>query len=75
MKEFGYEVDILYPKKTDKDLYLRLFTQCERYSIKFVDIDVINYLNKYDLVIDSIFGFSFKGEIRQPFDKIIKVSD
>jgi NAD(P)H-hydrate epimerase len=73
MKDFGYDVDILYPKKMEKDLYLRLIQQCERYSIKFVNIDVIDNLNDYDLILDSIFGFSFKGEVRSPFDKIIKV--
>jgi NAD(P)H-hydrate epimerase len=57
----------------EKDLYLRLIQQCERYSIKFVNIDVIDNLNDYDLILDSIFGFSFKGEVRSPFDKIIKV--
>jgi NAD(P)H-hydrate epimerase len=73
LKEFGYDVDILYPKKTDKELYLRLIQQCENYSIKFVENDVIEKLNEYDLIIDSIFGFSFKGDVRPPFDKIIKV--
>ena len=73
LKEFGYDVDILYSKKTDKDLYLRLIQQCERYSIKLVENDVIDNLNEYDLIIDSIFGFSFTGDIRPPFDKIIKV--
>ena len=61
-------MSILYPKKTEKDLYLRLVKQCENYMIKFEDD--LN-IKEYDLIIDSIFGFSFKGEIRFPFDKII----
>ncbi len=73
LKEFGYDVDILYPKKSDKELYLRLIQQCEKYSIKFVENDVIKNFDQYDLIIDSIFGFSFKGDIRPPFDKIIEV--
>ena len=36
------------------------------------DCDKIN--GDYDLIVDGIFGFSFNGEIRSPFDKIIKVS-
>jgi NAD(P)H-hydrate epimerase len=47
--------------------------QCEKYSINFVDEKVIENLDSYDLIIDSIFGFSFKGDIRPPFDKIIQV--
>lgn len=54
-------------------MYLRLIQQCEKYSIKFVENDIIQDLDQYDLIIDSIFGFSFKGDIRPPFDKIIKV--
>ncbi len=71
MKEFGYDVEIYYPKRTEKDLFLRLIAQCEKYSINFQDDEVIQKLEKYDLIIDSIFGFSFKGDIRIPFDKII----
>ena len=70
LKEFGYEVDILYPKKTEKELCLRLVKQCEKYCINFTkELDC----EKYDLIIDSIFGFSFKGIIREPFGEIIKV--
>ncbi len=64
-------MEILYPKKTEKDLYLRLVRQCEKYSIEFQNEEVIDKFDEYDLVLDSIFGFSFKGEIRAPFDKII----
>ncbi len=33
-------------------------------------------LNTFDLVIDAIFGFSFKGDtVRAPFDKIIEAID
>ncbi len=27
--------------------------------------------DKYDLILDSIFGFSFKGAPRPPFDRIL----
>lgn len=72
LKEFGYDIEILYPKQTEKELYLRLIKQCENYTIKFISDSDLD-LGQYDLIIDSIFGFSFKGDIRQPFDKIIKV--
>jgi len=32
---------------------------------------VHNFLG-FDLILDGIFGFSFKGDIRAPFDSIIK---
>ena len=35
LKEFGNEVDILYPKRNTKnELYKRLVIQCENYEIK-----------------------------------------
>lgn len=30
-------------------------------------------LNTFDMIIDAIFGFSFSGEIREPFLTIINV--
>eukprot|EP01132_Coremiostelium_polycephalum_P000558 gene558-703_t len=71
---FGYNVDILYPKRTDKDLYKNLLLQCEGSGVKIIDeLPSLEVLEKrYNLVIDSIFGFSFKGEIRAPFNTIIQ---
>ncbi len=30
-------------------------------------------IHEHDVVLDGIFGFSFKGEVRAPFDAVIKV--
>jgi hypothetical protein len=30
-------------------------------------------LHEHDVVLDGIFGFSFKGEVRAPFDTVLKV--
>ena len=71
LKEFGYEIDIYYPKPNVKNpLFKRLISQCEAYEIKIISNETINYSN-YSFFIDAIFGFSFKGEIRQPFKNII----
>ena len=45
--------------------------QCENMDISF--IDDLPDINKdtYDYILDGIFGFSFQGEIRSPFDTII----
>lgn len=29
--------------------------------------------NDNDLIVDALFGFSFTGEIRSPFDQVIQV--
>ena len=79
LKEFGNEVDILYPKKNTKNaLYTRLITQCENYEIKISEKiydnkeDYEKIFKNYDIMVDALFGFSFKGEIRQPFKTIIE---
>ena len=79
LKEFGNEVEILYPKKNTKNpLYERLITQCQNYGI-LINEKILETKEKYekifeqnDIIIDALFGFSFKGEIRQPFKTIIE---
>jgi len=79
LKEFGNEVDILYPKRNTKnELYKRLVTQCENYEINMMDKtyetkeEYEQLYDKYDFIVDALFGFSFKGEIRQPFKTMIE---
>lgn len=67
-------MQVCYPKQTDKPLYHGLVKQLESLSIPFVEADKIlegQLRGKYDLIIDSIFGFSFKGAPRPPFDHIL----
>ena len=79
LKEFGNEVEILYPKKNTKNpLYERLITQCQNYGI-LLNEKIFETKEEYekifeqnDIIIDALFGFSFKGEIRQPFKTIIE---
>ena len=79
LKEFGNDVEILYPKKNTKNpLYERLITQCKNYEI-LINEKILETKEEYekifeqnDIIIDALFGFSFKGEIRQPFKTIIE---
>ena len=71
---FGYDVQICYPKRTDKPLYHGLVTQCQALGIEFVEVDQVvsdPLDSKADIVIDAMFGFSFKGQPRPPFDSLI----
>ena len=68
---------VSYPKRTDKPLYKGLVTQLESLSIPFLDAEQLQQhalAEQYDLVLDSMFGFSFKGAPRPPFDKLLEVS-
>ncbi|KAM4013319.1 NAD(P)H-hydrate epimerase [Anomaloglossus baeobatrachus] len=74
LKLFGYEPAVYYPKRTNKTLFENLTTQCQKMDIPFLsefpeEADVID--GAYNLVIDAIFGFSFKGAVREPFGSIL----
>ena len=69
----GYTSVIYYPKRTAKDIYRILVAQCEKLGISFLaelpsasEIDL-----EYRVVVDAIFGFSFKGSARAPFDSVL----
>uniref|UniRef100_A0A1L8DZV7 NAD(P)H-hydrate epimerase n=1 Tax=Nyssomyia neivai TaxID=330878 RepID=A0A1L8DZV7_9DIPT len=70
----GYKPVIYYPKQTATVLYQNLTHQCEKMNIEFVqeaptkeEID-----EKYSIVIDALFGFSFKPPVRESFAAIMK---
>lgn len=71
----GHRCDIYYPKRTDKDLYKNLVTQCESFidSIQFIhecpSTETIN--QEYRLIVDALFGFSFHPPVRDSFIPII----
>ncbi|ELR25301.1 proteinbinding protein, partial [Acanthamoeba castellanii str. Neff] len=64
---------IHYPKRTDKQLYRNLVKQCECMEIPFID-QLPDRLEDYDLIVDAIFGYSFKPHsgVRPPFDAVLK---
>jgi hydroxyethylthiazole kinase-like uncharacterized protein yjeF len=74
LSHFGFKPTIVYPKQTDKKLYVGLLKQCENLDIEILkdmpDTSAINH--RYGLIIDSVFGFSFSGDsLRSPFDQVI----
>jgi len=73
LKMFGYNPKIYYPKKSEKPLFKSLVTQCEKMDIPFInDIPTATQIDaEYKLVVDAIFGFSFKGNARPPFGDVL----
>jgi len=71
LKLWGYNPSIYYPKPSSKPLFKGLETQLKNLDIEF--ISSLNSISNYQLIIDSIFGFSFSaaGGIRPPFDQVI----
>ena len=67
--QFGYSPTVVYPKRPSKPLFVNLATQMEMNGIPLLDA-LPSPLNA-DVVLDAIFGFSFKGAVRAPFDTIL----
>jgi len=49
-----------------------LVTQCKALEVVFVDALPKQIHGQFEVILDAIFGFSFTGSVRSPFDKILK---
>lgn len=49
-----------------------LVTQMHAFKIPLIDQLPDSIADHYQLIVDAIFGYSFKGDIRPPFDAILK---
>ncbi|KAI1320122.1 NAD(P)H-hydrate epimerase [Mortierella claussenii] len=71
LSHFGYQLKVYYPKRPDKPVNNNLMKQCIELDIPFVDTPESG-LQESDVVVDAIFGFSFTGDVRQPFVSAIQ---
>jgi NAD(P)H-hydrate epimerase len=68
-----YECVIVYPKRSNKEHFVNLVKQCQDVGILLLEeMPNSEEMKTYDAIADSIFGFSFKGEPREPFATIMK---
>lgn len=69
---------LFYPKQGKNEFYQRLLKQCDNLGIPEIgpgesaEAAFEKELERTDLVMDAIFGFSFEGEPRPPFDTVIR---
>ncbi len=70
---FNYKCSLYYPKRTDNQLYKDLLHQCKTMDIELLeDCPALEATNKeYGLIVDSLFGFSFKPPVRESFKQIM----
>jgi len=73
---FGYQPTIWMPKPGSKDIYKRLQAQCTNMKITTIppssDASTLrDALARSDVILDAIFGFSFKPPVRPPFDEAL----
>ena len=76
LHHFGYDVQVCYPKRTPKPIYEGLVTQLETLGVEFLHVDDVKseaLVVTHDVVVDALFGFSFRGEPRHPFDELLEI--
>ena len=74
------DVSIVYPKRSKKQHFVNLVRQCEDLNIPVLEeMPELWWQQNAELegdqktvVVDAIFGFSFKGEPREPFKSILE---
>ncbi|CAG85818.1 DEHA2C02288p [Debaryomyces hansenii CBS767] len=77
LKIWGYDPVLFYPKKSTKnELYKNLLKQLQDLEIPEIEnLEEIKSLletpKSVKIIVDSLFGFSFKPPIRAPFDDLI----
>ncbi|XWS25342.1 hypothetical protein CRYUN_Cryun27aG0060900 [Craigia yunnanensis] len=71
---FGYKPFVCYPKRTPKPLSSGLVTQLESLSVPFLSVDElpVDLSKDFDILVDAMFGLSFHGSPRPPFDNLIQ---
>eukprot|EP00210_Caulerpa_lentillifera_P006336 g6052.t1 len=72
---FGHTVQICVPLPTNNLLFDNLHKQCEAMGVRDATPGLFiggRLRDNFDLVVDAIFGFSFRGRARAPFDKILQ---
>lgn len=70
----GYTPVIYYPRIVDKELYRNLVHQCKSMGIEMSqspNLDQVN--NEFGLIVDALFGFSFKPPVRPDFLAIMDI--
>ncbi|KFG64259.1 putative apolipoprotein A-I binding protein [Toxoplasma gondii RUB] len=70
LKLFGYQVHVWCPRPPAKALFENLMKQLRNHRVP-VTVEAPPDLRDFHLIVDSIFGFSFKGFVRPPFDAVL----
>lgn len=71
----GFKPEIFYPKRTNKELFNNLVVQAELSDIPFIAAlpNHEDLTRKYSLLVDCLFGFSFRPPVRPDFRPILEI--
>ncbi|CAG9854179.1 unnamed protein product [Phyllotreta striolata] len=75
LKLFNYKPIVYYPKRSERQLYNNLTKQCTLMNIPVIQSLPENSTVEceFGLIVDALFGFSFKPPVREEFIPIIKL--
>ncbi|XP_066256793.1 NAD(P)H-hydrate epimerase isoform X1 [Euwallacea similis] len=75
LKLFDYNPVVYYPKQTDKELYHNLTHQCCSMNIPVLQAlpEKSKIEGEFGLIVDALFGFSFKPPVREDFVPVINL--
>lgn len=69
LTHFGRRVAVVLPKRnTKKAIFGNLLAQLGDLHVPVLDAVPADLAAQYDVVLDAVFGFSFAGDVRPPFD-------
>ncbi|KAI2809998.1 NAD(P)H-hydrate epimerase [Blomia tropicalis] len=71
LKLFGYKPVIHYPKQGKGQLFQNLVTQCLKMDITFISEHQQLNWNDITIVVDALFGFSYRPPVRAEFYDIL----
>jgi NAD(P)H-hydrate epimerase len=74
LHHFGRQVTVVLPKRNTRvPIFNNLVTQLEQLNVPVLDAlpEPADLPKRYDVIIDAVFGFSFAGAVRPPFDSIL----
>lgn len=76
LKMFGCHPEIVLFKEVKQPFFKRLLQTCvyNDIPIRYLDQthDLVAEYDKYDLLVDSLLGFSFTPPLREPYDSAIR---
>lgn len=75
---FGYDSVVVYPKQSSQQHFINLVQQCRNVGIPVLEtmpssqqLLLVAEDGGFSAIVDSIFGFSFHGTLREPFATIM----
>jgi len=69
---FGYTPTVHMARAANTDLMRRLVHQVQSMQINVINELPPSTLDTYGVIVDALFGFSFRPPVRQPYDTILR---